>query len=54
MGLKVSEIAKRAGVSPDSIRYYEELGLLPLADRTAAGYRQFGEAYQKLEQEEGR
>jgi DNA-binding transcriptional MerR regulator len=43
MGLKVSEIAKRAGVSPDSIRYYEGLGLLPLADRTAAGYRQFGE-----------
>ena len=43
MGLKVSEVAKQAGVSADAIRYYEELGLLPPAERTAAGYRQFGE-----------
>ena len=41
MGLKVSEVAKRAGVSTDAIRYYEGLGLLPEADRTASGYRQF-------------
>ncbi|HEU4868237.1 MAG TPA: MerR family transcriptional regulator, partial [Actinomycetota bacterium] len=43
MGLKVSEIAKRAGVSPDSIRYYEGLGLLATAGRTPSGYRQFDE-----------
>ncbi|CAN5801081.1 hypothetical protein BH23ACT12_BH23ACT12_07510 [soil metagenome] len=43
MGLKVSELAHRAGVSTDAIRYYEGLGLLKEADRTAAGYRQFGE-----------
>ena len=43
MGLKVSEVAKRAGVSADSIRYYEDLGLLPVAERTASGYRQFAE-----------
>lgn len=41
MGLKVSEVAKRAGVSTDAIRYYEGLGLLQEADRTASGYRQF-------------
>lgn len=43
MGLKVSEVARRAGVSTDAIRYYEGLGLLQPADRTAAGYRQFEE-----------
>ncbi|HYN98235.1 MAG TPA: heavy metal-responsive transcriptional regulator, partial [Actinomycetota bacterium] len=43
MGFKVSEVAKRAGVSADAIRYYEELGLLPPAQRNSAGYRQFGE-----------
>ena len=43
MGLKVSEVAKQAGVSPDAIRYYEGLGLLQTAERTAAGYRQFGD-----------
>jgi DNA-binding transcriptional MerR regulator len=42
MGLKVSEVARQAGVSPDAIRYYEHLGLLPPAGRTTAGYRQFG------------
>ncbi len=43
MGLKVSQVAKKTGISPDAIRYYEELGLLPAAERTASGYRQFGE-----------
>lgn len=43
MGLKVSQVARRAGISPDAIRYYEELGLLPPAERTPAGYRQFGD-----------
>ena len=43
MALKVSELASSAGVSPDTIRYYERLGLLRPADRTPAGYRQFAE-----------
>lgn len=44
MALKVSELAESAGVSADTIRYYERLGLLPEASRTQAGYRQFREA----------
>lgn len=43
MALRVSELAQSAGVSPDTIRYYERLGLLPEAGRTQAGYRQFDE-----------
>ncbi len=39
--MRIGEIAERAGVSVDTIRHYERLGLLPRATRTAAGYRQF-------------
>lgn len=34
-------MAKRCGVSPDTIRLYERLGLLPPAQPTGAGYRQY-------------
>ncbi len=43
MALKVSELATTAGVSADTIRYYERLGLLRPAERTPSGYRQFQE-----------
>jgi DNA-binding transcriptional MerR regulator len=42
--LTVSMLAERAGTSPDTIRYYERLGLLPPPARTAAGYRQYDAA----------
>lgn len=42
--LKVGEIAFRAGVSRDTVRYYEKLGLVPRAARTASGYRQYPES----------
>jgi len=32
-------LAKSAGVSPDTIRHYERIGVLPRASRTASGYR---------------
>lgn len=32
-------LAKATGVSPDTIRYYEKLGVLPKALRTESGYR---------------
>jgi len=42
-GLSIGIVANRAGVTPDTIRYYERLGLLPMPTRTPAGYRQYGD-----------
>jgi DNA-binding transcriptional MerR regulator len=36
-----SELARMAGVSTDTLRYYERLRLLPAAPRSASGYRLF-------------
>ena len=40
--MRIGELAKATGVSPRSLRYYEEQGLLP-ADRGANGYRDYDE-----------
>ncbi len=37
----VSQLAAAAGISPDTVRYYEREGLLPPPQRTASGYRRF-------------
>jgi MerR family copper efflux transcriptional regulator len=36
---KINEVSKRSGFTPATLRYYEELGLLPAPSRTDAGYR---------------
>jgi DNA-binding transcriptional MerR regulator len=44
-GLRIGELAKRAGTTPRTIRYYEELGLLPEApERDAGQHRLYGES----------
>ncbi len=40
--MRIGEIAKTVGVTPDTIRYYEHEGLLPPAPRTTNGYRDYG------------
>jgi len=37
--LKSGEVARLAGLSADTLRHYEKLGLLPKALRTEGGYR---------------
>ena len=35
-GLQIGQLAKRSGVSADTIRYYERIGLMPKPARTPA------------------
>ncbi len=39
--LRIGEVAARASVSVDTVRYYEKRGLLPRAPRTEGGFRLF-------------
>ena len=41
--MRIGELSTRAGVSIDSVRYYERRGVLSKAPRTASGYRLFGD-----------
>jgi DNA-binding transcriptional MerR regulator len=42
--LSVGQLAARAGVRADTIRYYERAGLLPEPDRTGGDHRRYGPA----------
>lgn len=42
--MRIGEVAERAGVTTKTVRYYEEIGLLPLAERTSSGYRSYDSA----------
>ena len=37
--LRIGELATRAGVATSAIRYYEDIGLIPAAERGENGYR---------------
>ena len=39
--MKIGELATRAGVSAQTIRYYEDIGVLPEAVRQPNGYRTY-------------
>lgn len=41
--MKIQELSKITGVSAKTIRYYEEVGLLPEPVRAANNYRQYSE-----------
>lgn len=41
--LKIGELAERTGTNTPTIRYYEDIGLLPRASRAAGGQRRYGE-----------
>jgi Cu(I)-responsive transcriptional regulator len=43
--MKIGELAARAGVKVETIRYYEKIGLLPPPLRTNANYRDYGSAH---------
>ncbi len=39
--MKIGDLAKRSGLTADTIRYYEKIGLLPRADRNSSGHRDY-------------
>lgn len=43
--MKVKEIAQKAGVSPELVRYYARIGLLKHAGSDKSGYRRFSAAH---------
>ncbi len=43
MTLRIGEIAEQSGVTPRTIRYYEELGLLPRTEREHGKHRSYTE-----------
>lgn len=42
--MKIGQVAQEAGVSVDTVRFYERRGVLPAAQRRPSGYRVFSEA----------
>ncbi|MFZ3329070.1 MAG: heavy metal-responsive transcriptional regulator [Candidatus Acidiferrales bacterium] len=42
--MHIGGVAKKIGVTPDAIRFYERNALLPRRPRTAGGFRQYAEA----------
>lgn len=41
--LTIGQVAKRAGIGVETVRYYEREGLLEAPERRPSGYRQFNE-----------
>lgn len=42
--MRIADLARRAGIAPSAVRWYEQAGVLPEAQRRANGYRDYGEA----------
>lgn len=42
--MTISELARRTGIAPSAIRFYERAGILPPAARAANGYRTYDDA----------
>ena len=41
--MRIADLAKRAGVAPSAVRWYEQAGVLPGPRRGANGYRDYSE-----------
>ena len=42
--MKIGQVARQAGVSVDTVRFYERRGVVPAAERRPSGYREFDES----------
>ncbi|MCT2343740.1 MerR family transcriptional regulator [Niallia taxi] len=46
--LKIDDVAKRSGLTKRTIRYYEQIGLIPSPERSDGGYRLYTEEHVTL------
>jgi MerR family Zn(II)-responsive transcriptional regulator of zntA len=46
--LTIGKLAERTGISTDTLRYYEKMGLIKAASRSESGYRIFGEDAERI------
>ena len=42
--MTIAEVSKKMDISPDTLRYYERIGLIPPVPRTKSGIRDYDEA----------
>ncbi len=42
--MRIGDLAKRTRVPIKTIRYYEDIGVLPIPDRTPSGYRDYDQS----------
>ena len=42
--MRIGDLARRAGINAQTVRYYERIGLLPAPPRERSGYRRYDEA----------
>ncbi len=41
--MKIAEVSKQSGLTPDTLRYYERIGLLPPVNRNGSGLRDYSD-----------
>jgi arsenate reductase len=42
--MRIKELARRVGIAPSAVRWYEQAGVLPTAEREENGYRAYSDA----------
>ncbi len=42
--MRISEISEQCDISPDTLRYYERVGLIPTVNRSKSGIRNYDQA----------
>lgn len=47
-GYRISEVSSRTGFSTPTLRYYEQIGLIPEPERTRSGYRVFTDRHLRI------
>ncbi len=46
--MRIGDLARRLGLNPKTLRYWEEVGLIPPPERDRSGYRNYTEDHLKI------